>query len=163
MQKIEILESDLTLLRKERFSHPPPRVMLKMEVVLLKGLGYSNSSICTIADVCDNTVRKYIRQYVEGGIERLKAVNFNRPISELSDYSGSIEKYFTDNPPRSISEACAKIESLTGIKRKETQVRKFLKSLNFRFVKSGALPAKALTEEKKTNNASFWQTNSSLD
>ena len=37
---------------------------------------------------------------------------------------------------------------LTGIDRKETQVRKFLKSLGFRCLQVGVVPAKALTEEK---------------
>jgi transposase len=62
-----------------------------MEVVYLKGLGYSNKDVCTIANVCDNTVREYLRQYGEGGIERLKEVNFNKPISDLQHYSGSIK------------------------------------------------------------------------
>ena len=157
MQKIEISSADLLLLRKERFTHPHPRVMLKMEVVYLKGLGYSNEEVCKIADVCDNTVREYLRRYASGGIERLKAVNFNKPGSELRGYCETIEKYFTEHPPSSISEASAKIEEMTGIKRGETQVRKFLKSLNFRYMKTGSVPAKVLTEEKKTNRENSWK------
>jgi hypothetical protein len=52
------------------------------------------------------------------------------------------------NHPQSISEAAAKIEALTGIKRGETQVRKFLKDKGFRFRRVGTVPAKALTEKK---------------
>jgi hypothetical protein len=37
---------------------------------------------------------------------------------------------------------------LTGIERKEAQVRKFLNGLNFRFIRVGSVPAKALTDEK---------------
>ena len=157
MQKIEISKFDLQLLKKERFIHPHPRVMLKMEVVYLKGLGYSNDEVCKIADVCDNTVREYLRQYAAGGIERLKEVNFHKPGSELQDYCETIEKYFTEHPPSSISQASAIIETMTGIKRGETQIRKFLKSLNFRYMKTGSVPAKVLTEVKKTNRENFWK------
>jgi hypothetical protein len=93
---------------------------------------------------------------MEGGLERLNEINFNQPESDLTAYSTVIEKYFGENPPRSISEAVAKIESLTGIKRGETQVRKFLKDRGFRFRRVGTVPAKALTEEKKTNRETFW-------
>jgi hypothetical protein len=67
----------------------------------------------------------------------------------LSEFSGSIEKYFEENPPQSISEAAAKIEELTGIKRGETQVGKFLGDRKFRFRRVGTVPAKAQTEGKK--------------
>ena len=156
MLKIHIPESDIQLLRQERYTYPHPRVMLKIDVVYLKSLGLSNDLICKITGVCDNTLREYLRQYVQGGIERLKEVNFYRPSSELKAYSGTIENYFRANPPSSISEAVAKIEEITGIKRGETQTRKFLKSLKFKYIKTCSVPAKALTEEKKTNRENFW-------
>jgi transposase len=157
MLKIDIPASDVQLLRQERYHHPHPRVMLKMDVLYLKGLGYPNEDIIKITGVCDNTMRDYWKQYEEGGIERLKEVNFYRPSSDLNEYSGTIEKYFTDNPPTSISEAVVKIAELTGIKRGETQTRKFLKSLGFRHIKACSIPAKALTEEKKTSKEIFWK------
>ena len=157
MIKVEISESDRTLLKELRYSSPHPRVMSKMEAVYLKSLGIDNKLICKILDVCPNTLLGYFRQYNSGGVEKLKMVNFNKPLSELNGYSGSIEEYFTANPPASIAEASAKIEMLTGIKRGETQVRKFLKSLKFRYMKTGSVPAKALTEEKKTSRENFWK------
>jgi transposase len=160
MLKIKIQESDIQILREERFTHPPPRVMKKMEVLLLKINGISNEQICQITNICGNTLREYIKQYNEGGIERIKEVNFYRPSSELKEFSKSIEDYFTDNPPVSILQASAKIEEITGIKRGETQTRKYLKSLNFRYIKTNSVPAKALTEEKKTNKENFWKKNS---
>ena len=56
----------------------------------------------------------------------------------------------------SISEAAAKIKELTGIERKETQVRKFLKSLGFRCLQVGVVPARAMTEVKKTSKRNIW-------
>jgi transposase len=130
-----------------------------MDVVHLKGLGLKNEIVCKITGVCGNTMREYLKQYNEGGIDRLKEVKFYRPGSELEQYSGTIEKYFTENPPTSILQASAKVEEITGIKRGETQIRKFLKSLNFKYMKVGSVPAKVLTEGKKTNKENFWKKN----
>jgi len=163
MLHISISESEISLLREARYHHPHPRVMLRMDVLLLKALGFSNEDICRITGVCGNTMREYWKQYEEGGIERLKEVRFNKPVSPLAAFSGTIEQYFSEHPPTSISEASAKIEELTGIKRGETQTRKFLKSLGFKHIKSCSVPAKALTEEKKKNRANFWKKNSLLD
>ena len=157
MIQIEFTESDRQLLHKERYHHPHPRVMQKMEVLYLKSLGLPHEQICLIAGVCGNTMCDYFRQYIEGGIERLKEIKFYKPVSELNEYSGSIESYLTEHPPCSISEASDIIEKITGKKRGETQTRKFLKSLKFRYIKTGSVPAKALTEEKKTNNGNFWK------
>jgi transposase len=126
-------------------------------VLLLKALGLPNVLICLITGVCGNTMREYWKQYQEGGVERLKEVKFYKPGSELREHSDTIEKYLTENPPSSTTHAAELIEKLTGIKRGETQVRKFLKSLKFKFIKTCSVPAKALTEEKKTNNVNFWQ------
>ena len=101
--------------------------------------------------------------YHAGGVEELMKINFNRPQSQLSAYKDSIEEYFTEHPSCSISEAAAQIKTLTGIERKETQVRKFLKSIGFRCLQVGAVPAKALTEEKKTNKRNIWRKSSSHD
>ena len=156
MLKIDISKSDIELLRHARFNHPHPRVMQKMEVVYLKGLELDTDLICTITGFCQNTVRTYLKQYKKEGIDGLKEINFYRPSSILAEYSGTIENYFIENPPSSISEAAAKIEELTGIKRGETQTRKFLKSMKFKYIKACSVPAKALTEEKKTNNVNIW-------
>lgn len=86
-------------------------------------------------------------------------MNFNQPEIDLQAHSTTIEKYFEENPPQLISEAVAKIETLTGIKRGETQVRKFLKDKGFRFGRVGTAPAKAQTEGKKTNRETFWSRN----
>ena len=85
----------------------------------------------------------------------MKELNFHQPQIDLTAHSTAIEKYFEENPPQSISEAVAKIESVTGIKRGETQVWKFLKDKGFRFGSVGTVPAKALTEEKKRTEKIF--------
>jgi hypothetical protein len=60
-------------------------------------------------------------------VDGLKQVHCYRPESELVQHATSLEDYFRQNPPASIKEAQSEIESLTGIRRSETQVREFLK------------------------------------
>jgi len=58
--------------------------------------------------------RKCVRvPYKEGGIEKLKEVNFYKPQSELTKHKSSIEAYFKEHPPASVKEAMTKIEELT--------------------------------------------------
>ena len=130
----------------ERFNHPHPRVQLKMEVMWLKSQGLRNSEVALLAGVSENTVRKYLREYEEGGLEKLKEIRFYRPKSELENHQETIQEYFEKNPPLSIKEAVAKIEDLTGIKRSETQVRKFLKRIGMQCLKVGYVPGKADVE-----------------
>ncbi|MDR3269218.1 MAG: helix-turn-helix domain-containing protein, partial [Tannerella sp.] len=83
MLKMKISETELQKLRKERYNQPHPRVMLKLDVVYLNCLGFSNADVCKITGVCDNTVREYVRQYSAGGIESLKEIKFYQPCSEM--------------------------------------------------------------------------------
>jgi hypothetical protein len=104
-------------------------------------------------------MRSYYKEYIEGGIEKVKEINFYRPQTEMFAYASSIESHLEAHPPASISQASAMIAELTGIKRSVTQTRSFLKSLGFSFRKAGAIPSKAITEEKKRNSEYIWTKN----
>jgi len=151
MIQINFTAEDINGLHYERFNHPHPRVMRKMEAIYLKSLKLKNDDICKITKITSNTLRAYMTEYIEGGIDRLKEVRFHIRTSALEEYSGTIEQYFKENPPVTIAEAAEKIEQLTGIRRGLTQVEKFVKSLGFKRRKIASIPVKALTEEKKTN------------
>ena len=114
-------------LNYERYHHPVPLVQRRMEVLWLKSHDLPHAQIATLAGVADNTMREYFRLYAEGGLDKLKEVNFYRPESELQGQITSLEAHFRANPPATIKEAQSEIESLTGIKRSESQVREFLK------------------------------------
>ena len=149
MIKTVFTESDIKQLRHERFLHPRPRVRIRMEAVLLKSQKMKHGKICEITGICGNTLRSYLRDYKEGGIEKLKEVNFYQPQSELENHRDSIEKYFQKNPPASVKEAMQKIEELTGLKRSENRVREYLKKIGMKRRKVGMIPAKADVEEQE--------------
>jgi len=156
MLQVIIKEEDKAVFACERYGHIHPRVCQRMDALHLKSKGLSNNQICDILGVCNNALLGYFKMYNAGGVDELRKIKFNRPQSKMVAYKESLEKYFTENPPSSISEAAAKIKELTGIERKETQVRKFLKSIGFRCLQVGVVPAKALTEEKKTSKRNIW-------
>ena len=147
--KVEFTEEDVAQLSYQRFHHPHPRVQIKMEALFLKSKGADNETICELVGISPNTLRSYFRQFIEGGVEALKRINFYKPKTELADHADSIEKYFRENPPASVKEAAAVIEELTGIKRSTTQVRKYLLSIGMKFRKVGAVPAKADPDEQE--------------
>ena len=142
MIKINLTESEIEQLRYERYHHPHPRVQRKMEALLLKSKDISHKDIAELTGICPNTLRSYLKDYQNGGIDNLKQINFFSPKSELEQHSKSLEEYFKQNPVASINEASAKIEELTGIKRSPTRVRKFLKSLGLKRRKIGMVPSK---------------------
>ena len=155
MIQVTVKPEERPIIAKGRYTQPHPRVIQKYDALHLKDCGLSNKLICSILGICNNTLLSFYKQYTEGGLAGLNEVNFNQPESELKAHSIAIEKYFEENPPQSIAEAAAKIESVTGIKRGETQVRKFLKDKGFRFGRVGTVPAKALTEGKKRTEKLF--------
>ena len=159
MVHVNIKEEDKEVFAKERYQHPHTRVNQRMDALHLKPKGLDNRYICIIIDICNNTLLSYYKMYNAGGVEKLRELNFHSPKSEMGKYEVEIKQYLLNNPPGSISEAAAKIKAITGIERKETQVRKYLKSLGFRCLAVGVVPAKALTEEKKTGKKNIWTTN----
>ncbi len=156
MIQIEFTEQDKVQLAYERYNHPHPHVQKKMWVLHLKSLNIlSHELIAEATGVSLNTMRSYFYEFKEGGIFRLKQVNFYRPQTKLLEYKESIEEYFKENPPATISEAVSKIEELTGIKRGLTQTAKFLKNIGMKLRKVGSIPANATTETKKKNSQIF--------
>jgi hypothetical protein len=86
---------------------------------------------------------------VEGGVERLKEVVIQGPESALQEHYASLEAYFRAQPPATIKEAQSKIETLTGIKRSETQVRAYCKKNSISVVGASACSRPKPTPTRK--------------
>ncbi len=156
MINIQFTEEAIDELRYQRFNHPHPRVQRKMETLLLKSEGLPHHQITRILGITENTLRQYLREYEEGGIDCLKEIHFNKPQSELVEHRQSLEAYFEEHPPATVKEAVARIEEITGIRRGMTQVRKFLNSLGLRPRKIAMIPAKADLEEQDRFKKKNW-------
>ena len=149
MIKIEFTEGEKRALTYERYHHPSPRVQRKMEALWLKSQGISHKRIGQLTGISINVVTQYVKEYQTGGIEKLKEINFHQPKSELFEYRQTIENYFKDHPPATIKEAMDAIEKITGLKRTEKSIRKFLKKIGLSRRKVGMVPSKADVEKQE--------------
>ena len=148
MIKLTFSPADIHAFREERYQHPHPHVQRKMEALWLKSQGLSHQEICRLTAISPDTLRRYLRAYQEGGLERLRTLPFYRPTSALATHRASIEAEFRAHPSASIKEAQARLETLTGIRRSENRVRQYLKSIGIKRYKIGLIPAKADVEEQ---------------
>jgi len=119
---ISFNEAEKEVLTYERYYHRHPRVRQKMETLWLKSQELQHKEICRLADITEPTLCSYLKDYQEGGLEKLKGLNFYQPKSELMEHEQTIRAYFEKHPPATIKQAMTKIEELTGLKRSEPQV-----------------------------------------
>ena len=158
MRIITFTADDRRALAHDRYHHPDPRVQRKMEVLWLKSHGLNHDDIAAYADVSQRTVQRYLDQYIEGGLSRLRRCRWHQPRSALAEHQDSLEAYFLKHPVRSAKQAQAVIVRQTGIRRGLSQVRHFLKDrLGLRWRKTGAIPVppKKTVEEHARDQATF--------
>lgn len=148
MLEIEFSTEEIESLHYERFHHPHPRVQVKMEAVYLKSRKLPHQEICRLTGISGNTLRSYLRDYKEGGIDRLKQLNFYQPQSQLMSHRESLEEHLKQHPPATIKQARAMIAEKTGIERSPTQIRRFLLKLGIKRRKVGMIPAKTDVEKQ---------------
>jgi len=125
--RFEFTDEILKELNYQRYRHLSPVVQRRMEALWLKAHDLPHAQIAELVDIAENTLRDYFELYRQGGVEKLKELNYYRPESELTAHITSLEAHFRENPPASIKEAQSEIEAITGIHRSETQIREFLK------------------------------------
>lgn len=123
-------KGDQQALHQERFEHPHPRVQQRMEVLWLISQGLVYSEVARLAGVSEATVDRYVALYRQGGLKALRESKWGKSsTSELMEHRDSLEESFRQNPPHTVAEACQRIKDETGIERRPTQVRAFLKKL----------------------------------
>ena len=127
MMRLQFTAADIEELRHQRYRHPHPRVQRKMEALYLKALGYPHHEIAKIAGVSETTVRTYFRQYQQGGMAALERFETGGSVSALSLHTTTLKEEFAIRPPATVQDAVQRIEALTGIPRKQTSVRAWLK------------------------------------
>jgi transposase len=143
MIKLTFSQSDIEDLNYWRFHHPNPIVMKRCETVYLRAKGLKTGEIRNLTGRNVKIIRSHLHLYKDGGFEALKHHEPYRPTSELERYQTSIEHEFRVRPSRSIKEAGERIYKLTGIRRSDSNIEKFVKRLGMKFLKAGGIPAKA--------------------
>lgn len=119
-------EAQEALLR-ERYEHPDPRVQRRMEVLWLISQGLTQQRAGQLAGVSRATADRYVAIFRTEGVTGLRRFDWHKPVSALEQHRCSLEESFKKNPPHTVAEACARIKEETGVERRPTQVRMFLK------------------------------------
>ena len=150
LTKLMLDSEKLAKLNYERYYYPCPIIQKRLHSVYLKAhLNLSNKEICQITGAHPNSLSKWVTMYKEEGFDGLCKTDHHFNKSLLEKDANSIKELFISQPPRSIDEARLKIKELTGIERSNTRVRAFMKRHQFRFLKTGHIPAKLNTTEQK--------------
>src|SRR6516162_8131751 len=105
MRRFTFTSEDLDSIRHERYHHPHPRVQQKMEVLWLKSQGFTHEEIARVADVSRRSVQRYLDEFLDGGLERVRCLPWKGKANELAAHQGALEDYFIEHPPRSSREA----------------------------------------------------------
>jgi transposase len=158
MRRFEFSEEQRRVLAHERYYHPDPRVQQRMEIVWLKSHGETHERIAELAGVGRRTVQRVLDLFASGGVDALRKFGGKGSTSGLAPHRESLEAEFRERPPRTVAEACTRIEQLTGVLRRPTQVRLFLRDtlgLRWRKVAAVPVPPKQSVEEHARTQADF--------
>jgi transposase len=120
---------DQRQIREQRYRYPDPLVCKRLTVLWHKHNGFSHQSIAKLSDVAPNTVTASIRTYLEKSLAGVQERKFHCPTSQLDPHRSRLVSHFSARPPRTLKEAAAEIEQLTGLSFTLAHVRNALLSI----------------------------------
>ena len=126
---LQFSETEQQALARERYEHPHPRVQQRMEVLWLISQGVTLLQSARLAGVSRAAAARYLATYRRGGLEALRECRWDGPTSVLEAHRETLEESFRKEPPHTVAEACARIKAETGVERRPTAVRSFLKKV----------------------------------
>jgi transposase len=161
MRHCDFTEEELRIINHERFYHPDPNVQQRMEILWLKSHGEIHERIAVLAGVSRSTVQRVLDLFHQGRLNAVRQFHWHQRASALDPYRKTLEEEFRERPPHTAAEACDRIEKITGVRRKESQVRKFLREIlgmNWRKTAAIPVPPKKSIEEHAAIQAEFLET-----
>jgi transposase len=151
-------EAVIEAIADERYRHPDPRVQQRMEILWLKSKNRDHGDIAELAHVSRSTVQRTLRIYAAKGLDGIRSFGWKGQPSALTPHTATIEVEFRHHPPHTAHEAARRIEERTGVRRKVSRVRKFLKDdLGMKCLKVAPIPVppKKTVEEHARTQADF--------
>jgi transposase len=151
-------ESVVEAIAQDRYRHPDPRVQERMEILWLKSKKEPHERIAELANVSRSTVQRTLRIYTAKGLEGIRSFGWKGRSSALTPHRTTIEEAFRQHPPHTAGDAARRIEELTGVTRKTSRVRKFMKeTLGMKCLKVAPIPVppKKSVEEHAQTQAAF--------
>lgn len=138
MYHCQFSTEDQNEIRYQRYHHPDPIVRKRMTILWHKHHGLPHGKIAALSGAAPNTVTATIRTYKEKGLIGVQERTFHRPPSQLDPYRAHLAVHFAVHPPRTLKEAAAEIERLTGLDFSIAHVRHVLLSLGLSRKKTAA-------------------------
>ena len=120
---------DQNQIRYQRYHHPDPIVRKRMTILWHKHRGLPHGHIAELSDAAPNTVTATLRSYREQGLTGVQDRTFHYPPSQIDPYRSQLIAPFSAHPPRTLKEAAAEIERLTGLAFSLAHVRNILLAL----------------------------------
>jgi transposase len=150
-------ESVVETVARERYQHPDPRVQERMEILWLKSKNETHDRIAELANVSRSTVQRTLRLFAGTGLDGVRTFGWKGQPSALTPHRGILEAEFRERPPHTAHEATRRIEELTGVRRKASRVRKFMKEMGMKCLKVAPIPVppKKTVAEHAQTQASF--------
>ena len=109
-------------------------------VKLMLAQNIETLTIASVVGVSERQVFNYKRQIKAGG--NIYANRHYRPVSDMDAVDAKIIKSLKEQPVATAREAAKRIEQVAGLKRSNTQVRKFMHKHGLKPLKTASLPAK---------------------
>ena len=111
-----------------------------MLVLSLLHNAFNLQDAAKIVGVSRATVQRYVAAFRERRLQGLRQWNVNRPMSEMSAYRDLIRESFEKQPVRTVADACERIFQLTWLRRRPSQVRKFVKDMGLKSLRFRPIP-----------------------
>jgi transposase len=139
--RISLTDEEQRVVMSEREAYPDPLVRRKLWTLWLLHCGTTREKAAQIVGVTRSTIERYVADFRDGGLDGLRKPGSRyKPTSELSEHAEIIRQAFEEQPARTIAEACQRVAELTGVIRKPTQIRQFLKNLGLKWQRVRAIP-----------------------
>lgn len=158
MRRFDFTDEQLRDIAHDRFHHVDPRVQRRMEILWLKSKGETHERIAELSGTSRRTVQRLLDLFATKGLEGVRQFHEQGRSNGLTPHRVSLETAFLEHPPRTVMEACDRIERLTGVCRRPTQVRQFLRNtldLKWRKVAAIPVPPKKVVTEHAAIQAAF--------
>jgi len=144
MISLKFSEQDLTNINEAcEDSSLPDKIKRKLMCLRMHQQEVRHGVIAKVLNISNNTVTSYLKEYRDGGIPTTLEDRSYRPSSGLEPFLDCVKCSFSAWPPQDVSDAIRRITLMTGVTLSESQVRKTLHKMGFKYRKTGVIPGKA--------------------
>jgi transposase len=160
--RISLTDDEQRVVQQERESHPSACVRRRLLVLWSLHCGLKREQAAQLTGLAVSSVQRIVSLYREGGLDALLQQERGYvPVGELAQHTDVIRQSLEQQPVRTIAEACQRIKDLTGVERRPTQVRQFLKSIGLKWqrVRVIPVPPKKVWLSTWPFRPSFWTRN----